>query len=234
MRVVRRFHKWLMAILAVQFLIWSITGMYMVYFNIHYIHGDLLVHNHQKAIDPSKINVTVAHLQDRFPTLASLTLKVLIELPVYQIDNECSKLLIDATNGNLLSPIDESLAKQIAIHAYTGKGAVTSVLLFKENQPFEVSSRHLPVWQVQFDDFALPSLYISAQSGAIVTKRHSFWRLFDWMFRFHIMDYETSEVDNWLLWCTTLLGLLSCGCGLYLVFSKLASKRSRSSNRAMR
>jgi len=43
----RKFHKWLMLFLGIQFLIWSISGAYMVIFDIDYIHGDSLVVNHQ-------------------------------------------------------------------------------------------------------------------------------------------------------------------------------------------
>jgi uncharacterized iron-regulated membrane protein len=33
----RKFHKWLMLFVGVQFVIWSITGAYMVFFDIDYI-----------------------------------------------------------------------------------------------------------------------------------------------------------------------------------------------------
>ena len=47
LKISRKFHRWLMLFLGIQFLIWSISGAYMVIFDIDYIHGDSLVVNHQ-------------------------------------------------------------------------------------------------------------------------------------------------------------------------------------------
>ncbi len=52
----RKFHTWLMSFVDVQFVIWSITGAYMVFFDIDYIHGDSLVINHQTKINPNDIH----------------------------------------------------------------------------------------------------------------------------------------------------------------------------------
>jgi hypothetical protein len=46
LKISRKSHKWLMLFVGVQFVIWSITGVYMVLFDIDYIHGDSLVINH--------------------------------------------------------------------------------------------------------------------------------------------------------------------------------------------
>ena len=36
----RKLHKWFMLFIGLQFVIWSVTGAYMVFFDIDYIHGD--------------------------------------------------------------------------------------------------------------------------------------------------------------------------------------------------
>ena len=48
LKVSRKFHKWLMLFIGLQFIIWSISGAYMVIFDIDYIHGDSLVVTHQR------------------------------------------------------------------------------------------------------------------------------------------------------------------------------------------
>ena len=48
-----------MLFIGAQFVIWSVTGAYMVFFNIDYIHGDTLVINHQNKIDPNNINLKI-------------------------------------------------------------------------------------------------------------------------------------------------------------------------------
>lgn len=77
---------------------------------------------------------------------------------------------------------------------------------------------------MNFNDFGSPAIYVSAENGRLVGKRHSFWRLFDWMFRFHVMDYENSEIDNTLLFWFTLLGILSAIFGLLLVYFRVFRK----------
>ena len=56
----------------------------------------------------------------------------------------------------------------------------------------------------------------------MVTKRHDFWRLFDWMFRFHVMDYDDGEnVSNWLLFVFALLAVFATCSGLVLSYFKV-------------
>jgi hypothetical protein len=133
-----------------------------------------------------------------------------------------TQYLLDASNGQQLSPLTKATAIKVAKHYYTGDGEVQEVELITENPPFELSRRRLPAWRVNFDNFGSPSLYISAQSGQLVTKRHEFWRLFDWMFRFHIMDYgEDEDAGNLLLFWIVLFGILACLTGLILTYFRV-------------
>ena len=93
-----------------------------------------------------------------------------------------------------------------------------------------IRDSHLPVWRIDFDDFASPSFYISANSGQLVTKRHSYWRIFDWMFAFHVMDYIDEEADNKLLLVFTFFASIASILGLVLTYFRLMpqqNKRSR-------
>ena len=51
LRKARKYHKWLMAFVGIQFLFWSITGVYMVTMDIHYIHGETLAKSEEAKID---------------------------------------------------------------------------------------------------------------------------------------------------------------------------------------
>ncbi|WP_448212436.1 efflux RND transporter permease subunit [Colwellia sp. MEBiC06753] len=217
----RKYHKWLMAFLGAQFVIWSVTGAYMVFFDIDYIHGDSLVNNQQTKINSNKINYTLAELATKYGTPDDLSLGVFIDTPVYRFSQGENKYLVDATNGELLSPLPKALAVKIAQHEYTGDGAVINTQLIEQNPPFELNPKVLPAWRVNFDNFGAPSIYISATTGEIVGKVHEWWRLFDWMFRFHVMDYQDSEADNQLLFWTVLFGLLAATCGLCLTFYRI-------------
>ncbi len=221
LRTGRKYHKWLMAFAGIQFMIWSVTGAYMVFFDIDYIHGDTLVANAQRPVPLIDVGYGMSELYRDYPNAEQVRLERMLELPVYRFNEDSEARLLDARSGALLSPIGEQLALRIAREEYTGSGKVESIVAIRDNPPFELSGRWLPAWRVDFDDFAAPSIYVSALSGEVVTKRHSFWRLFDYMFRFHVMDYEESEADNSLLLWFTLSGLLAVLSGLVLTYFRV-------------
>ena len=58
-KAARTLHKWLMLFLGLQFVIWSVTGTYMVFMHIDYIHGDSLISNPQPKINPDKLQYSL-------------------------------------------------------------------------------------------------------------------------------------------------------------------------------
>ena len=211
-----------MLFIGAQFVIWSVTGAYMVFFDIDYIHGDSLIVNHQTTIKPENLTYPTQTLFQQYPTAENLTVGMLINREVYRFNVDKQLFMLDAANGELLSPLAQSSALALAKHFYSGDGEVINAELITSNPPFELSARHLPTWRVNFDNFGSPALYISANSGKIVTKRHEFWRLFDWMFRFHVMDYDDGEnVGNWFLFLIASLALFAALSGLILTYFKV-------------
>lgn len=218
----RKFHKWLMAFLGIQFLIWSVTGAYMVFFDIDYIHGDSLVKNSQEKIDPQQLNYSLESLLQAYPNAQQISVETFLGKAVYRFEYDDKRWLIDAANGELLAPLDKETAIRAAKFYYSGEGNVAEVSLITDNPPFELNPDVIPVWRINFDDLGSPTIYVSAQTGAMVGKRHDFWRLFDWMFRFHVMDYETGEdLNNSLLFWFTLFGIFSCISGLVLSYFRI-------------
>jgi len=217
----RKFHKWLMLFLGIQFVIWSISGAYMVIFDIDYIHGDSLVVNQQTKINLEQINYPLADLSKQYPAAKHIELGLYIDQVVYRFDQQDKKYLLDASSGKQLSPLTKKAAINVAQHFYRGSGKVAKVELITKNPPFELSRRVLPAWRVDFTDLGSPSLYISAQSGLLVTKRHQFWRLFDWMFSFHVMDYKNEEADNQLLFWFIIFSLFAACFGVVLTYFRI-------------
>ncbi|WP_462159350.1 PepSY domain-containing protein [Pseudoalteromonas sp. GB56] len=210
-----------------QFVIWSVTGAYMVFFDIDYIHGDTLVKNHQTKVPVQQLNYPMSSLRAKYSQLEKFTVGMHIDKPVYRFEQEDVHYMVDANSGELLSPLRKEEAIRVARHEYTGDGAVESVEYIDSNPPFELSRRvhnALPAWRVNFDNLGSPSLYISARSGEVLAKRHEWWRLFDWMFRFHVMDYEDSEIDNKLLFWFTLFGIFSALAGMVLAYFRVFKK----------
>ncbi|MEH6595570.1 MAG: PepSY-associated TM helix domain-containing protein [Colwellia polaris] len=221
-----KIHKWLMLFIGVQFVIWSVTGAYMVFFDIDYIHGDSLVVAHQKAIKPENLTYATAKLFKKYPDAKNLSVGLLVDREVYRFKIAKQQFIIDASNGEKLSPLNKSTAIEVAKYHYAGKEDVLNAKLILANPEFGLSARHLPVWQVDFDHFSAPALFISANNGKVVSKRHRFWYIFDWMFRLHIMDYGDEEnAGNWLLFFIAILAIFAVFSGLVLTYFKAIKPR---------
>jgi hypothetical protein len=214
-----------MLFVGLQLLTWSITGTYMVLMDIDYIHGDTLVAKKTQSLSSNQVEYSFKELLVAHPQATSVELGFMLNQAVYRFNLDKKKVLFSAIDGKKLSPINEGLATAIARDKYHKKGvAIAKVQLLTEETPRELSSRHLPVWRVDFDEFASPSFYISVNSGQLVTKRHSYWRLFDWMFAFHVMDYIDEEADNKLLLLFSIIALVASAFGLVLTYYRLAPK----------
>jgi len=208
-----------MLFIGLQFAIWAVTGLYMVYLDIHYIHGDSLVNNKQNKIETSRVSVSFNELLSQFPEAENIRLGQLVDSPIYRFSHKGQQHMLDAETGSLLAPITKQQASILAKREFSGSADIIALALITQNPPFELSARRLPAWRVDFAGFGSPTLYISATSGEVVTKRHSFWRIFDWMFRLHVMDYDDgADIDNILLSIIGILGLISTLFGVRLTY----------------
>ncbi len=228
----RKYHKWLMLFVGLQLLTWSITGTYMVLMDIDYIHGDSLVANNKQTIAFEDVNYSFSELMIDHNKASDVELGLLLNQSVYRFNDGEQKVILSAFDGRQLSPLNERLAISIAKDNYTNsKAVITNVQLITVNPPRELSGRHIPVWRIDFDDFASPSFYISADSGQLVTKRHNYWRIFDWMFAFHVMDYIDEEPDNKLLLFFTVLAFIASIFGLVLTYFRLMPQQKKSNRK---
>jgi uncharacterized iron-regulated membrane protein len=240
-KTARTLHKWLMLFLGLQFVIWSVTGTYMVFMHIDYIHGDSLISNPQTKINPDKMQYSLAKLLQTYPEAEQISVGKLMQQDVYRFSiptinttiKSTQQVLLNAQTGERLSPLNQTAAIALAQYYYLGNEPITEVSLLTDNPPFELSTRHLPAWRINFDHFSAPSLYISADSGLLVGKRHAFWRLFDWVFRFHVMDYgDAEEIDNQLLFWIALFSTLATVSGLILLYFRVL-RRTKNKRKPM-
>ena len=214
----RRAHKWIALVIGVQALLWMLSGLYMTAISIDVIHGDHLAHADQSPLDRSARLIDGAQLAQQYPDTQSITLKHLMSRPVYELHREGGIVLIDARTGVKVGPLDRTTAVRLATSLYLGTAQVESATLLT-TAPQEVASRPVPMWQVRFADREGTTLYIAPDSGELLAKRHDLWRWFDFLWMFHIMDYEErSDVNNALLRIASAIGLLFGLSGAWLLF----------------
>lgn len=197
--VIRRTHKWLALVVGVQALLWTLTGLYMVAVHIDIIHGDHLVRTPGAApldltglAPPSRI-VAAA------PGASEIRLQTLLDRPVWRAETPDGLRLFDARSGEPLPELSEAQVRAAAQRIYAGEGKIVSVKLLTR-APQEMQSRKPPYWQVEFEGWNRPTLYLSPRTGELISRRHALWRIFDFAWMLHIMDYdERTDVNNPLL-----------------------------------
>jgi hypothetical protein len=65
-----------------------------------------------------------------------------------------------------------------------------------------------------------------------VSRRHELWRIFDFLWMLHIMDYETRDnVNNWLLRGFTLLAFTTALSGTWLLWFAFPRRRRKEAAR---
>lgn len=227
--IVRKSHKWFSLVIGVQVFLWLATGVYMVVVDLDFIHGDHLVRNLDDSLPPDTEGlVTFDEMRSQFPQAQEITLMTWSGSPHYRIIEASAAHLIDARSGVDRSPLSEADAITVAKYHYAGDGLIIGVTLIDQdaNAPSEIQSRPLPLWQVRFDDFGSTVIYISPVHGHLVAQRHVFWRVFDFSWMLHIMDYKNrSDVNNNLFRFAALLGLLMSLSGLWLLYYSFSNTK---------
>lgn len=225
--ITRNLHKWLGLLVGLQVALWLASGLYMVIVDIDFIHGDPLVKNMPALITvPKESPVTMADLAQRYPNASRIGLRSVMGKTFYSVTEAGSRYLFAADTGSLVSPLNETTARDIAEYHYAGEARISRVSLITSNPPMEIQTRSLPLWRVDFDDRYASSFYIDPHDGALVTRRHQYWRIFDFMWMLHIMDYENrQDAHNTLLIAAQISGVFFAISGLWLLIYSFSSSR---------
>ena len=199
----------------------------MVVIDIDIIHGDHLV---QPTAELSSENIRefstrLPKLVKTYPEAQALSLVFLAGRAVVKVKTQRQTLLLDPLNAEPIAPIDSNRINQLAMSYYAANGMIEKATLIESNPPREIGARPLPIWRIDFDDIWGTTLYISPVSGALATRRHTLWRVFDFVWMLHIMDYdEREDVNNLLLRLVSFLAFLLVISGVWYLYFRLNVK----------
>ena len=223
----RRIHKWLALCVGLQALIWTLTGLYMTAVHIDIIHGDHFIrHAATRSIDPAKLIDPLAAART-VPGADGVRLHWLLDRPTYIVSTKAEASLFDAMTGERLPPPSAAQIRQLADHWFTGAERLVKVSLI-DKIPGEIRGRKPPLWRADFDGWNKPTLYFSPQTGELVSRRHELWRVFDFVWMLHIMDYETRDnVNNPLLRVFTWAAVVMALSGAWLLVYSFPRRRRR-------
>jgi len=225
--LVRRTHKWLALVVGVQALLWALTGMYMVAVHIDIIHGDHMVRPvSDKPFDLSKL-AQPSQVVTATPGASEVRLQRYFDAPVWRAETPGGPRLFDGTTARPLPRPSEAEIRALARRYYMGEGQIVSVRLLTE-APQEMQSRKPPYWQVEFEGWNRPTLYLSPATGELISRRHALWRIFDFAWMLHIMDYGArTDVNNPLLRIVTWSVFAMAVMGAWLLLWSFPRRRRK-------
>lgn len=237
----RKLHRWLGLLLVVQIAAWMLSGLYFSLFPISEIRGEHLT---RPAETPAKALVVsapapsgaLAAIDDHLgPDWALDTLSV---YPLggelfWRIDGVVDETpfarLVDFDSGSVREPLSAEQAEARARNLLLSPGLDPTVEWVTEaptNQ--ELRGRALPVWRVAFSEPENVHLYLDPWTGELLARRTDRWRIFDFLWMLHIMDFESRDDFNHpLLQIAAFLGLMVTlgGLMLWILTTRLFRRR---------
>lgn len=242
---IRKTHRYLGVFIGIQFLLWTIGGLYFSWNNLDDVHGDHLRKlPHYLSANDSLVSPTVAIANlkafTQVDSINTIRLITVLHNPVYQVSYfkghtgeglhaNTNHALADARTGEIRPALTEQEAVLVAKENILPGAEVSQVrLLSNTDGHHEYREKPLPAWAVDFKEPRC-TVYISAELGTFQSIRHNQWRTFDFFWMLHTMDYETRDnIGNLVLRSFSILGLVTVVSGFLLFFvSGSLFKKSR-------
>lgn len=249
---IRKTHRWLGLLLGIQFLMWTIGGLYFSWTNIDEVHGDFqkrnapLFNSDVNLVSPT---IVLDSIKSRHPvdSVVSIQLIEIFGKPHYQVrclsvvkdkENMSSgrtmNHLANAENGQLRGPLTKDEAIKVAGMRYKGEPKVRSVsYLTQLGSHHEYRENPLPAYAVTFEHPTNTTVYVASELGTVQKFRNNKWRVFDFLWMMHTMDYEGRDnFSNIFLRIFSIFGLVTILSGFVLFF--ISAKRVRFSGKKIK
>lgn len=223
--IVRKAHRWLGLLLGAQVMLWMASGVVMSWFDIDVVRGeatapvDIAPPLETRAYAaPGGI---VAQMEGR---VTEIRLRAIRGRLFYEAIGPDEHALFNAFTGEPIELLDEAGARRAAQVSYVGEAKIERIALL-ENPPQEYRGPR-PVWRADFDDRGRTRLYISPDTGEVLSRRNRIWRIYDFFWMLHIMDYEDrSDFNNPLIRVASATGVLFALTGVGLLAIRFWPKR---------
>ena len=238
----RKLHRYLGLIIGIQFIFWTIGGIFFAWSNIDQIHGDWnrkdikQITKYQDWVSPSSVFEKIT--EHKVDSIASFKSISFLGKPYYQIkyftEHNIKTVLANAQTGEVREPLSENEAIQLAINSFTPQSEVKNVKILTNgmvHKHHEYRGRPLPAYAITFEHRSGTTVYVSTELGQVMTFRNSNWRIFDFLWMMHTMDYNGRDhFGNILLKAFSFLSLFTILSGFILYYSswRMLRKNKRS------
>ena len=196
MRFLRKLHKWLGLIVGLQVLLWTVSGLVFAWLDHHEVSAEHSVQAPSSATFTASIELAEPYgWRSELPPDQTLEIRLTSFLDdwVWRIETPRGVQLRSATTGEQLRLTEDTIRK-LAQRQYSGSGRLASVA-FHPASTIETRDSG-STWAAHFDDPQGTTFYYSADGGHLVETRNDTWRLFDFFWMLHTMDYRGRDNFN--------------------------------------
>lgn len=221
-KLIRKSHRYLGVFIGIQFLFWTISGLYFTWTDIGEIRGEHLraerntIEPIEGVLSPLDINSKLQQIEPNLEVTSFRLVKVIdknyFEVTYKDSEKKESITLFDTKSGELRKPFTKEEAESIATDALAKKAKTKETeYLTKDSvgSHSEYREKPLPAWAVSFEHPEDLTVYVSANNGQVQSFRTDSWRIFDFLWMLHTMDFAGRDnFNNWLLRIITFGSLI--------------------------
>jgi len=241
---IRRAHRYLGVFIGIQFILWTLGGLYFSWTDLNEIHGDhLRARQHVEmsipagSIPPDQIVQTV---QSKIGVTRIEKIYIVEVLGEYFYavehvnDEKPLTVLVSVKDGSVRTEVSSAEAGRIAQQALANPSEpaeLTYLTADNVSKHHEYREKPLPAWAVTLGNNV--SVYVAAETGQVGAVRTDNWRAFDFLWMLHTMDFKGRDnINNYVLRGFSVLGLITVLSGFSLFFVSSRFFRRLSSKRA--
>lgn len=221
----RRWHIWLGWLIGVPMLLWTVSGVVMVWKPIEEVRGGAVLR------EPAPVTLSGPPAMPDLAGLkvARLSLESRADGPRWVVRTADGKARqASVQTGAFLPPLAAADAlREVAARSHGTPDVASVVRTGRESPPLDLR-RPIDAWAITLKDGT--RFYVDSATGEIAATRTRWWRVYDFMWGIHIMDLQTREDINnpWVL----VFGIMALVTTLMaLVMLPLTGKRKRPSGR---
>ena len=168
---------------------------------------------------PSSFSLNLDQLKGNFENISNFDVVNRVDQQILIISDPSGRKYLDS-NGNPVSMLTVEQAK-LTVKENSILNPIDVFLIDQDRNGSEYRGRELPLYQVLSlnKDQKSINVYVNPYSGKIVAIRSLQWKIWDLMWGFHIMDWQTRDnINNFLLKVFSILALISSVSGVLLFF----------------
>ena len=210
--IVRNTHKYLSFFISVQLFLWTVSGIYFAFNKIELVRGEQYRLTESFPINFNEVNFSRSDVQqvEAINRLGEIIFVVSSSMGVEYLDAFGSP--VNKLNKNEVFEIVSASSTLMPIDLEE---------ITESSKGSEFRGRDLPLFKVTSlnDKDKKINLYLNVFSGEITAVRSLQWRIWDLMWGFHIMDWQTRDkINNIFLKIFSVLALVSSISGIILFF----------------